>query len=209
MNYVGHAMAATWVEDDPGFVLGSMLPDLASMCGARLREAEPRALAEGVAFHHRTDALFHGLPAFVSTCAAAREELEADGVERGVAMAAAHVGIELLLDGVWLDEPAVDRAYLAAIAHTERVPDEALTWRRPEHASRFAGLCERLRAWGSPTGYRDPEEVGRRLVRILSRRPRLTPRPGDEARLIRWARRARPQLEDVAPTIRRGLQRGL
>ena len=55
---------------------------------------------------------------------------------------------------------------------------------------------------GSPQAYRDPDEVGRRLVRILSRRPRLAPAPGDEDRLIRWARAIRPAVILAAPSLR-------
>ena len=202
-------MAALWRRDDPGFVLGSMLPDLTTMAGVRLREAGPAAVAAGVEFHHRTDAAFHRTAGFVELCAEARDAMRASGVERGVAMAAAHVGIELLLDGVWLDDPRVDDAYLRAIAHTETLPSDALRWRQPEHGSRFWVLCERMRAWGSPVAYRDPEEVGRRLVRILSRRPRLTPGPEDEPRLCSWARVARARVREAAPEIQQQLRDGL
>lgn len=198
-------MVARWQRDEPGFVLGAMLPDLASMCGARLQEAVPEPLAAGVTFHHRSDAAFHDTAAFTELCAEARASLEAAGTGRYVAMAAAHVGIELLLDGVWLDEPGVDEAYLRAIAHTEELGTAALRWRRAEHGDRFSRLCERLRAWGSPDGYRDPDEVGRRLARILARRPRLAPGPGDEARLIAWAHEARPAVAAAAPRLREEL----
>lgn len=199
-------MVALWHRDDPGFVLGSMLPDLGSMAGARLREAGPAAIASGVELHHCTDAAFHRSAGFLELCAEARDAMRADGIERGVAMAAAHVGIELLLDGVWLDDPRVDDAYLRAIAHAETLPDDALRWRQPEHGPRFRGLCERLRAWGSPVGYRDPDEVGRRLARILSRRPRLTPGPEDGPRLCSWARAARARAREAAPEIQQQLR---
>lgn len=202
MNYVGHAMAARWRRDEPGFVLGSMLPDFASMCGARLREAEPEPVAAGVAFHHRSDAVFHGSSAFTRLCASARAQLQADGVGRYVAMAAAHVGIELLLDGIWLDDPAVGAAYLRAIEHTDRLAPDALRWGRDEHGPRFERLCAHLRQAGSPEAYRDPDEVGRRVGRILARRPRLAPGPDDEPRLRRWARHTRPQVAAAAPGLR-------
>ena len=35
MNYLGHAAVATWRTSDRAFVLGAMLPDFATMIGAR------------------------------------------------------------------------------------------------------------------------------------------------------------------------------
>lgn len=209
MNFVGHVMAALWERDDPAFVLGSMLPDFARMCDARLQGAEHEAVAAGIACHHRTDAAFHGTETFLALCARARVELQEAGVGRATAIGAAHVGIELLLDGRWLDEPRVDAAYLDALHFAGRLPAGALRWAAPEHEARFGRLCEHLRAAGSPGGYRDPDEVGRRLHRILSRRPRLAPGPHDEPRLRQWARRARPIVLEASVGLRQELLRGL
>jgi hypothetical protein len=209
MNFVGHAMAARWEHDDPRFVLGAMLPDLAPMCGARLLAVDDEVLAAGVACHHRADAAFHQAPAFSALCAEARAWLRAAGLARGPVLAAAHVGVELLLDGCWLDDPAVDRAYLDAIAHATRLPAGAIVWAHDEHARRFTLLGERLHAAGSPRAYRDPVEVGLRLARILARRPRLSPAPGDEEQLVRWAEAARPGVIQAAPTLQAELRAGL
>ena len=74
-------MVAGWFETDPVFVLGSMLPDLASILGTRLNGAGAVTLAAGVALHHRTDAAFHRLPGFHSLCgeATVRFEFAYDG----------------------------------------------------------------------------------------------------------------------------------
>lgn len=209
MNFVGHAMAARWEHDDPGFVLGAMLPDFAQMCGAQLGSAHAREVAAGIACHHRADAVFHETPEFLSLCAAARVALRAAGMGRGPTLAAAHVGVELLLDGCWLDDPQVDAAYLGAVAHATRLPADAVGWREPVHARRFEGLCARLHAAGSPRAYRDPVAVGLRLTQILARRPRLAPAPGDQERLVRWAEAARPAVIEAAASLRAALFEGL
>lgn len=209
MNFVGHAMAARWQHDDPRFVLGAMLPDLAQMCGAKLLAVDDEVLAAGVACHHRTDAAFHEARGFAALCAEARAWLRAAGLARGPVLAAAHVGVELLLDGCWLDDPAVDRAYLDAVGHATRLPAGVVAWAHEEHARRFAALGERLHAAGSPRAYRDPVEVGLRLARILARRPRLRPAPGDEAKLVRWAEAAQPGVVQAAPALRAELRAGL
>ena len=122
MNFVGHAMAACWEQDDPRFVLGAMLPDLAPMCGARMDAVIDAVIAAGVACHHRVDAAFHQCEAFASLCGQARGRLHAAGLARGPVLAAAHVGVELLLDGCWLDDPDVDAAYVGAVEHATRLP---------------------------------------------------------------------------------------
>ena len=45
MNFFGHALAASWRSREPGFALGSMLPDFASMCGMRLDGASDAVTA--------------------------------------------------------------------------------------------------------------------------------------------------------------------
>lgn len=209
MNFVGHAMAARWEHDDPRFVLGAMLPDLAQMCGARLLAVDDEVIAAGVACHHRADAAFHRAAGFTALCAEARAWLRAAGLARGPVLAAAHVGVELLLDGCWLDDLAVERAYLEAIEHAAQPAARAVAWAHEEHARRFAALAERLHAAGSPRAYRDPVQVGLRLARILARRPRLSPAPGDEAHLVRWAEAARPAIVEAAPALRAELREGL
>lgn len=209
MNFVGHAMAARWEHDDPRFVLGAMLPDLAPMCGARLTAVDDARLAAGVACHHRADAVFHQASGFATLCAEARARLRATGLARGPVLAGAHVGVELLLDGCWLDDPAVEAAYLDAVAQAARLPAHALAWAHEEHARRFAALCERLHAAGSPRAYRDPVEVGARVFRILARRPRLRPAADDEARLVGWAIAARPAVAEAAPALQAELRASL
>src|SRR5690349_2172388 len=168
MNFFGHAAIARERDADPAHVFGAMLPDFASMARARLVSVEDARIAGAVALHHRTDELFHAHPVFVGMCARAVTDLEAAGVGRGGARAAAHVGIELLLDGVLLDDGVARTAYLGAL-RTEAL----VTWRDGDAAARFTELHGRLRAWGLPNGYRDPVFVAERIAGALARRPRL------------------------------------
>src|SRR5262245_48694449 len=92
MNFFGHAAVAQREREEPRFVLGAMLPDFCGMAGVRMSPPEDAALAEGVALHHATDRAFHAAPVFVSLCASALAQLEADGVARASARAVGHVG---------------------------------------------------------------------------------------------------------------------
>jgi hypothetical protein len=169
MNFFGHAVAAAWREPSPTFALGAMLPDWVGMCGARLIAAPAAgSLADGIAFHHATDQAFHALPGFRALEQRAIAALGAAGLPRGPARGAAHVAVELLLDGVLVErEPAAGPLYLAAL-------DAA-----PAHGAvhgddpRMATLVARLGGQGLPLAYRDPSQVARRTAFALARRPRL------------------------------------
>ena len=70
MNFFGHALVAERDEATRGavraeFVLGSMLPDFASMLRLRPPRATSATLEAGLRFHHRTDAAFHGSRSFL------------------------------------------------------------------------------------------------------------------------------------------------
>jgi hypothetical protein len=201
VNFFGHAAVATWSAADAGKVLGAMLPDFATMCRSRLAAADDAAVADGVALHHATDAAFHQLPAVTGLMRELDDQLAAGGCSRGPRRAVAHVGVELLLDGVLIDEPSYRAAYLAGIAH-----DPALRWRDPEGAPRFAVLLDRLRARGVPDDLRLPEAITTRVGRMLAHRPLLAPSP-DELRTIRDALTAfQPRVVVAAETVVRALR---
>ena len=65
MNFFGHAAVASWRIGRGGLPLGAMLPDFASISGARSLSAKEAEVARGVALHHRTDEVFHAAPSFV------------------------------------------------------------------------------------------------------------------------------------------------
>ncbi|MBX3268834.1 MAG: hypothetical protein KF729_01150 [Sandaracinaceae bacterium] len=190
MNFFGHAAVAAWTSDEPRWVLGAMLPDLVSMCRARIADVEDEAVRAGVALHHRTDDAFHGAPTFVALQRDGIDALEAAGVGRGAARAVAHVGPELLIDGLLLDDPAACAAYAGAVAF-----EGALGLRFARGGERFEALRREAATRGLPNDLRAPPAVAARLERVLARRPRLALVAADAAPVTRWLAGARVRLE--------------
>ena len=175
MNYFGHAAVASWSAPvEAGAVLGAMLPDFCGMCGARIAAADEAVVAGGIALHHATDAAFHRLPAVTGLMRELDEQLHRAGCARGPRRAVSHIGVELLLDGVLIDEPGYRAAYLAGLGHRP-----ALRWREAEGGARFAALLDRLRDRGVPDDLRRPDAVAARVHRVLAHRPLLAPSPGE------------------------------
>lgn len=203
MNYFGHAAIATWCGVAPAAVLGSMLPDFASMCGARLGEQPDAVVAAGIALHHRTDKVFHTL----APVAAVMRELEARlaelGCARGPQLATGHVGVELLLDGVLVEDPASCAGYLAAIAS-----DATVGWVEGGDA-RYRLLLDRLRGYGVPDDLKTVDGVMHRLRRVLGARPRLAPNDKDLVAMQRALEEAQPRIVVAADTIMRAMKAGL
>ena len=174
MNYLGHvAVALATGRDDPPFLLGAALPDLASMAGVRFdRALLPEAVAEGVDCHLAADEAFHAHPAFRDGSAALRRDLRAIGLATGPTRAIGHAGWELLLDGTLVGGPteAAHRAGLrcADVVAPALAPASRDRWR----TLLAAGPPGRLR-------YDQPAWVVDRLFAMLARRPRLA---FDEAR---------------------------
>lgn len=213
MNFFGHAAVAAWLDASPPFLLGAMLPDFCSMARARLVEVSHPAVAAGVDLHHRTDAIFHGTPTFVSICRRSVRELTGLGVERGSARAVAHIGAELFLDGVLIGgetTSAAREAYPEALAQAreERLGRD-LRFRDPEGARRFHHVRARLEAWGIPDGYGDPDFVAERLVGALRHRPRLALSPEDQGRVRGWLPGAQRTVVAEAPQLLGEVRAGL
>ncbi len=196
MNFFAHLVVARRSRRDPAFLFGAMLPDFATMCGARLGKIEHGALAEGVAEHHQTDEAFHGGATFLALCRETSTRLEARGLGWGAARAVAHVGTELFLDGELTRDDDAARDYAAAIAHAA---DDALrahiVFRDEGGHGRFGRMHERLASHGTPTRYREPSFVRDVLVRILAERPRLAIAPEQGGALL-------TELERLAERVR-------
>lgn len=204
VNFFGHAAVASWSSPEAGTALGAMLPDFERMAGARVASTDDAAVAAGIALHHATDAAFHRLPAVLALMRELDERLLAHGCARGPRRAAAHVGVELLLDGVLVGDPAYRGAYACALLH-----DAPITWRDPAGGPRFARLLERLRAHGVPDDLRRPDAITQRLARILAPRPLLAP-SADDLRAIRTALTEHaPRVEVAADTVLRGTRAAL
>jgi len=203
VNLGSHIAVAVAVgRDDRAERLGSALPDVAGMGRFRLNR-DPHgdgggALDAGIQLHYRTDDVFHSHRWFVARQAEVHDELTAAGFGRGPALACAHVGVELLLDGVLLaDGPtagavretfaAIDdlRAPLGALVS----PDDEPGWQA--HLSRFTG-------GGAVAHLDDPAEVARRLQRILAHRPRLAFAPRQLPHLVDVLARRLPAVADGA-----------
>ncbi len=197
MNFFGHAAVATWYwPASPGVWLGSMLPDFASMCGGRIDASDDGDVTRGIALHHTTDAAFHKLAVVTQLMRELDGLLDHGGCARGPRRAVAHIGVELLLDGVLTAEPAYRAAYLAGLAH-----EPAVRWRDPEAAPRFAVLLDRLRARGVPEDLRLPDAITTRVHHVLAHRPLLAAAP-DDLRAIRTALVAfKPRIEVACETV--------
>lgn len=182
-----------------------MLPDFVGM--ARLgRVSAPGhpEVSSGIDYHHRTDAVFHRAPLFTGMVSEGIDALLARGLGRGSARAVAHVGIELLLDGLlWQDEQGSRQApYRAAIAAglrpevagavvTGMPPSEPPS--APPHSrsdppppGTLVALLQRLAIAPVPQGYAEPSFVAERLAAILAPRPRLALPPGSEPAVVDW-----------------------
>jgi acyl carrier protein phosphodiesterase len=172
MNFFAHLALARRLRRDPAFLLGAMLPDFATMCGARLGEIAHLGIAAGVAEHHRTDDAFHGGATFLALCRETASRLEARGLGWGAARAVAHVGTELFLDGELTRDLEAAGDYEASIAQAGSLAPHVVL--RGEGAQeRFWRMHARLASHGTPTRYREPAFVGEVLVHILAERPRL------------------------------------
>lgn len=187
MNFYGHNAIACERNARPAFVLGSMLPDFTGMCGARLARVEHPEVQRGIELHHATDRAFHGAPTFVKLCSEATAILCEEGLRRGSARAVAHVGVELLLDGMLSDRADLLRAFHRAldIAATAAVSD-ALVWSQSWGTARWQYFLERLQQAPVPEGYRDPDFVADRVRNALSRRPRLALSERDASVVRQW-----------------------
>jgi hypothetical protein len=172
VNFFAHALVASWRSRSPAYALGAMLPDLASMVGARTPVVEHVEVAAGIDLHHATDRAFPRLPVFVRAMADIQERLMRRGVGRGPAAGAAHVGFELCLDGALLDEPEAVPGYLAALEAARGELRATIPWPEPDAAGRWHALVDRLASYG-PDRYRDPALVTDRVARALAGRPRL------------------------------------
>jgi hypothetical protein len=175
VNFVGHIAIGLTVgarSSDTEFLLGTALPDFASMARLHLAPADG-PLGDGMELHHRADSVFHRHTWFVAFERDVQRDLIDAGVARGGALACAHVGVELLLDGELMREPTTARAVddvFGAIADPDpAVVATAPPFDRTRWRAHLAGVSARL----DVRSYADPLSVAERLHRITARRPRL------------------------------------
>jgi acyl carrier protein phosphodiesterase len=215
MNFFGHALIAQRDEATRGptraeFVLGSMLPDFASMLRTRPPAATLDTLRAGISFHHRTDDAFHGSQSFLDFSRQASSFLGDRGVSRGTARAVGHVGVELLLDAAFAREEHANHAYLSAVAcaSSERVRN-GIHWQTKDDHERFQQLCQNLWRRGPFQENPGSELVVERLRNILADRPRLALAPGALSVVGEWVSHAQPRISSGAPQLLREVEQRL
>jgi hypothetical protein len=209
VNFVAHALVATWWSPEPPFVLGAILPDLVNMLGTRMPSAVHPPVELGVRLHYRTDLVFHAAPTFQKLVAEARSRLDALGLRRGSARAAAHVGVELLFDAVLARDPAATRAIGAALrAGVERAA-AWLCWPDATAAERFGRLATAL--LGRDLLGRDgtAEAVALRVARTLAGRTLLELDLPSRMLVARWASAAESGVRDTSASLLEEVARGL
>ncbi len=205
MNYFGHAAVASWHSTEPATVLGAMLPDFATMSRTRLAEPTDANVAIGIDLHHKTDGAFHHLPPVLALMRELDDRLEALGCARGPRRAVAHIGVELLLDGVLVAEPTYRAAYTAALAYDQA----SVLFRDEGDATRFAALHARLRQYGVPDDLQQPESIVHRMHRMLAHRPLLAPSPADLVAIRTALSAHQPRVEVATVTVIRAMRAGL
>lgn len=207
MNFFGHAAVACWRSKEPGFVLGAMLPDFWGMTRTRPLELPAGDLANGVSFHHATDSVFHAAPTFVELSREARISLSSLGLARGSALAVAHIGVEIVLDGVLAREAEARDTYVRALEAERLLAD--VRWRSSEEAARVLELLAVLRTRSASPDHGSPEVVAWRVERALASRPRLALRPGDGRLVAEWARNAQPKVASGSEALLNEIRQGL
>lgn len=179
-----------------------MLPDFASMTGRRLSGADHVDVAAGVEIHLRSDSAFHDSPDFRELCLDGTRTLRERGVPRGAARGAAHVGIELLLDGALVGDAGVCESYVAALrAGADTSLRAKLRWSQEDGDSRWHELHTRLVLQGIPLAYRDPARVAERVERALSQRPRLALPTEHRETVETWLVQIQKRVHDAAPSL--------
>lgn len=194
MNFFGHAVVASWISRDPAYVLGAMLPDLANMIRSPLPALTDARLREGVHDHKLVDRVFHDMRTFRKLCAYSFEQLRHLGVDRGRSRAAAHVGIEILLDEVLARDPTSCQHYAAALE--QAAPDELgarMGWLDGDQ-ERFERLRLRLQRRSGVPDVVTPEVLAYRLDRAFGGRTRLAMGLEDLELVRKWAPAARRQV---------------
>lgn len=208
VNFFGHVVVTSWRTSEPAVAFGSMLPDLASMCRGRVLGTRDPDVGTGIDLHHATDRVFHALPPFTDLEHDTSERLQARGVNRGGAMGTAHVAVELLLDGILLDDQAASELYLAAMSCDAALATDArCEWHKAGQSERWPTLRQRLSDIQLLHGYRDPDRVTDRIAMILSRYRTLALADWEVDRVRAELRLLRPRVLANTPRIMAGLRR--
>lgn len=192
VNFVAHLLVALdhrAGEPTSDFAFGAVLPDLASMGRLKFDRASlsPEALL-GVKLHHATDDAFHSNKWFTSLLGEGVAQLMAEQVPRGAARACAHLGVELLLDGVLLEDKQTSKATNALFASLNTQIAAS-----PDNTA-WPQLLKRAADYGPPNWYGEPQGVAAFLQRVTSERPRLAFGVEHLAPVEDWLTEVRPAI---------------
>jgi hypothetical protein len=202
MNYFGHASVAVLAGGSPGFVLGSMLPDLAAMAGLRVTLVDQAEIQAGLDFHVRTDAVFHQSQEFIEWNRRALADLSTLGIRRGPARACAHIGVEMLIDALLVDNAEFRDGYFSALCYGQ----EVTVLLGPEENSAsgaLRGLCGHLEHLGIGVFGASHQRFHERLGRTLAGRARLAPTEQELTKIAGYL----SQQDFVKPSLPSLLQR--
>ncbi len=201
VNFFGHAAVASWRVGRGGLPLGAMLPDFSTMCGARVASTPDAEVADGIALHHATDKAFHTLPVVMGLMRELDQRLERGGCARGPRRAAAHIGVELLIDGVLIDNEEYCDSYILGLEY-----EAPIEWRNEGDDLRYGALIARMRGYGIPKDLKRPESITHRLSRMLGHRPLLAPSPSDLSTITISLLEHKPRVEVAVDTVLRQLR---
>jgi len=168
VNFVGHAVVAGAERGSDAYAFGAMVPDLRRFAAGEPLPMTDAAVDAGITSHHRVDAAFHDHELFRAWTAELVASMPV--ADRG-ARAAAHVAVELAIDGVLLRGDAA--AY-----------EGALRWAAATVDGAWADVVARMRLGAIVDAYGTADGVADRVVSVMERRPRLrpiAPRRGDLA----------------------------
>jgi hypothetical protein len=185
VNFVAHAVVAGRQRDEPAYAFGAMVPDLQRMARVPL-DVVHDDVAAGIASHHRADAAFHDLPEFKQWMATVVAAMREQG--RG-ARAAAHVAVELAIDGHLITSGSVG-SY-----------DGALGWAGRALDGRWGLLVDRMRTGEVIDAYAGAEGIASRVVAVMLRRPRLAPITPDVDDLAAGVVAVMPAIHDGADDV--------
>jgi len=177
VNFAAHAAVAARCSPDVDLRLGAVLPDISAILGVRLRRPND-ALDGGIATHYATDSAFHASGWFTNQMKICSTRLQAAGVGRGPARAAAHVGVELLLDGAVLgaDDDRFHDVWSQLASPDALVRDAVHGDDRDDWIDRLGQFTTRLDPWR----YGEPDYAAARIQGMLRHRPRLRLEIGHE-----------------------------
>lgn len=196
MNFVSHMVVARHAAPEPTtrLLLGAAAPDLAGMARATVAPAGRPDFSAGVATHHRTDAVFHELAWFRGHNRRLVGELSERGVRRGPARGAAHVLIELLLDGAVLARAEHAATFARPWAALAEPDADALAMVPTEDHERWVDFLGQLTARLEPSAYGDPGYAADRTAGTLARRPRLAMTEDEQSVLREVADEVHPEI---------------